>query len=227
MFMDKNSQRKIIEDKIRGLEGNSFQEFCDRLCLSLYPDDYTPVRPGGIEGDTKNDGYSPKAPIFFQAQATRGENLGKTKSKIESDLEGCISNYNVVQCWVYLTNDTLAGAIHKSTDILRQKHPNLKIELWDHKVIADKISNLPQDTINYILDINLLGDNKILTEIKELLGNKKDEGAKDIASSVEQNQQRDIRVGFTGSKPPSKKDKSDDYKKVISLYKSQPTKERL
>ncbi|HEX6977228.1 MAG TPA: tetratricopeptide repeat protein [Patescibacteria group bacterium] len=225
--MDKNSQRKIIEDKIRGLEGNSFQEFCDRLCLSLFPDDYTPVRPGGVEGDTKNDGYCPKARIFFQAHATRGESLSKTKSKIKSDLAGCRANYSGVRRWVYLTNDTLAGAIHKSTDVLRQTHPNLKIELWDHKMIADKISNLPQDIINYILDINLLGDSKILAEVKELLGGKKGEGSKDIASSAEQNQQRDIKVGFTGNKPPSKKGKSEDYKKVVSLYKGQPTKEDL
>lgn len=222
--MDKNSQRKIIEDKIKGLEGNSFQDFCDRLCLSLYPNDYTPVRSGGVEGDTKNDGYCPKARIFFQAHATRGEQLSKTQSKIEKDFEGCIAQYNDVLCWVYLTNDTLLGSIHKFVDKLRQKYPQVKIELWDHKIIADKISGLSKEAVNSILDINLFDDGQ-LQEIKRLLGNNKSEGNKDIASSVKQDQVKDIKIGYSGGKLQPQRGKSDDYKRVISLYKGQPTKE--
>jgi hypothetical protein len=80
--MNKATLQTIIEDRIFNLVGNSFQDLCDRLCLKLYPDDYTPVRAGGPKGDTKNDGYCPKAKIYFAAHATMGYDRGRFKSVI-------------------------------------------------------------------------------------------------------------------------------------------------
>lgn len=223
--MDNISQRKIIEDKIKALEGNSFQDFCDRLCLSLHPNDYAPVRAGGPQGDTKNDGYCPTARIFFQAHATRGEQLSKTQSKIEETLAGCVAQYKNILYWVYLTNDTLPGVVHKFVDSLRPNYPKVKIELWDHKIIADKISSLPKGAINNVLDMNLFDDNQTLQEIKKLLEKDKTGENKDTASSAKQDQAKGIKMGYSGTKLQSKRGKSDDYKKVISLYKGQSTKE--
>ena len=90
--MNKATLQTIIEDRIFNLDGNSFQDLCDRLCLKIYPDDYTPVRAGGPKGDTKMDGYCPKDKIYFAAHATRGENISATKKKIRSDLGVCPSN---------------------------------------------------------------------------------------------------------------------------------------
>ena len=154
--MDKNSLRRIIEDNLVNLEGNAFQDFCDRLGLTLYPDDYTPVRAAGNQGDMKNDGYCPKARIFFAAHATRREQISATKDKIKSDLEGCLANHNDIKQWVYLTNDTLAGAVQTFVDEdLRPAHQDLIIETWDHKKIASTIYQLPISQIEYILGITL------------------------------------------------------------------------
>jgi hypothetical protein len=87
--------------------------------LKIYPDDYTPVRAGGPKGDTKMDGYCPKAKIYFAAHATRGENISATKKKIRSDLEGCLKEHKDVKKWVYLTNDTLLGEVEQSVEELR------------------------------------------------------------------------------------------------------------
>ena len=73
---------KIVDDYIKAIEYYNFQDFCDRLLLTLYPDDYTPVRAGGRNGDMKNDGYCYVSRKFFQAHATRGESAKKTKAKI-------------------------------------------------------------------------------------------------------------------------------------------------
>src|SRR5690348_15831926 len=98
---------RIIEDYIKAIEPSNFQAFCDRLLLCLYPD-FTPVRAAGKRGDMKNDGYCYINRIFFQAHATRGENISKTKSKIKNDLEGCLSQWNVEK-FVYITNDIQIG----------------------------------------------------------------------------------------------------------------------
>ncbi len=153
--MDQNTLRKIIEDKIINLSGNSFQDFCDRLGLALYPDDYTPVRAGGSKGDMSNDGYCPKARIFFAAHATRGEDISKTKTKIKGDLEGCITKHSDVQRWIYLTNDTLVGEVETHVDDLRREHSSVTIETWSHKIIAGKILELSNTSIETVLDMVL------------------------------------------------------------------------
>jgi hypothetical protein len=155
--MDKNSLRKIIEDRVRTLEGNNFQDFCDRLGITLFEGDYTPVRAAGRSGDTKNDGYCPQARIFFAAHATRGEQLAATKSKIKGDFDGCLKKHTDVQKWFYLTNDTLPGEIETYIDEeLRPINRKVVLETWDHKKIANKIYGLPIEKIEYILDISLV-----------------------------------------------------------------------
>lgn len=113
-----NYDPKIIDDYIKSIEYNYFQDFCDRLLITLYPKEYTPVRAGGRNGDMKNDGYCYASRIFFQAHATRGESANQTKDKIETDLIGCLQKWNDVRKIVYITNDTLIGEIENFVDTL-------------------------------------------------------------------------------------------------------------
>jgi len=139
------------------LTGNEFQDFCDRLFLKLYPDDYTPVRAGGPKGDMKNDGYCPKTRIFFAAFGTRGAKIANIKSKIESDLVGCLEKQSDVKKWVFVTNDTLVGEIETFIDELRVTHNPLVIEIFGHKKITEKILKLSDKDIEYIIDLTLEG----------------------------------------------------------------------
>lgn len=165
--MEPNSRRKIIESLISQLEGNRFQDFCDRLGAALYPDDYHPVRAGGPQGDTKNDGYCPQARIFFAAHATRGEAASKTKAKLASDLEGCLSQHRDVRVWRYLTNDTLRGEVEQYIDNeLRPRYPSVTIEVWGHKRLADEISKFDVPTIEKILDVSLTSPAKEASPVR-------------------------------------------------------------
>lgn len=153
--MNKRTLRKIIEDRLANIRGDAFQDMCDRLCMKLYPDDYTPVRAGGPKGDTKNDGYCPKAKIYFAAHATRGETTLATKGKIKSDLEGCLEKHRDIKKWVYLTNDTLLGDVETFVEELRTDHPEVIIETWGHKKITEKILGFDEKDIGSILDLDL------------------------------------------------------------------------
>lgn len=77
--VDQNSLRKLVEGQLLRLEGNAFQDCMDRLGLELHPGDYQPVRAAGPKGDTKNDGYCPKARVF--SQRTRHAASGSTKPR--------------------------------------------------------------------------------------------------------------------------------------------------
>ncbi|WP_406133847.1 hypothetical protein [Streptomyces zaomyceticus] len=152
--MDQNSLRKLVEGQLLRLEGSAFQDCMDRLGLELHPDDYQPVRAAGPKGDTKNDGYCPKARVFFAAHATRGERLDKTKAKIRGDLEGCLKEHRDVRVWRFLTNDTLPGEVDQFIDNdLRPLYPNVTVEVWGLKTLASEVSKLNRQQIDRIIDV--------------------------------------------------------------------------
>lgn len=152
--MDPNSLRKLVEGQLLRLEGNTFQDCMDRLGLALYPGDYQPVRAAGPKGDTKNDGYCPKARVFFAAHATRGERIDKTKAKISGDLEGCLQQHRDVRTWRFLTNDTLPGEVDQFIDNeIRPRYRGLTIEAWGLKTLADEICKLNRQQVDKIIDV--------------------------------------------------------------------------
>lgn len=155
--MDRNSIANIVTDRVRAIEAGEFQAFCNRLLLKLYPDDFTPVRAGGSCGDMKNDGYCYISRKFFQAHASRGEQISKIKSKIENDLKGCLEKQRDVKEFIYITNDTLVGEVENFIDGLRQQFPDVKIATWGPAKIASIIMDFTDEDISFILDRNLTG----------------------------------------------------------------------
>ncbi|MEU5046839.1 hypothetical protein [Streptomyces griseorubiginosus] len=152
--VDQNSLRKLVEGQLLRLEGNAFQDCMDQLGLVLHPGDYQPVRAAGPKGDTKNDGYCPKARVFYAAHATRGERIDRTKAKIRSDLEGCLQEHRDVRVWRFLTNDTLPGEVDQFIDNeLRPLYPGVTIEVWGLKKLADEISKLKKEQVDRIIDV--------------------------------------------------------------------------
>lgn len=166
--MDQNSLRKIIENRIKTLEGNAFQDFCNRLFTKLHAD-YVPVRAGGNKGDLKNDGYCTEQRVFFQAHATINVEAAKIKKKIETDIAGCVAKQRDVKRWVFVTNQVLNGDIQKFVDDLRPKYPDVEIETWDHARIADEVLKLSKELVSEVLDINVDNQysNFLGTEIEE------------------------------------------------------------
>lgn len=155
--MDKNSIANFVTDRINSIEAGEFQAFCDRLLLKMYPDDFTPVRAGGICGDMKNDGYCYLSRKFFQAHASRGEQISKIKSKIENDLKGCLEKQRDVKEFIYITNDTLVGEVQNFIDGLRRQFPVVKIETWGPAKIASLIMEFPVEDISYIIGRDVTG----------------------------------------------------------------------
>jgi hypothetical protein len=152
--VDQNSLRKLVEGQLLRMEGNTFQDCMDRLGLELYPGDYQPVRAAGPKGDTKNDGYCPRARVFFAAHATRGERIDKTKAKIRGDLEGCLQEHRDVKVWRFLTNDTLPGEVDQFIDNeLRPLYRGVTVEVWGLKRLADEISKLKRAQVDRIIDV--------------------------------------------------------------------------
>ncbi len=152
---------KIVDDYIKAIDFYNFQDFCDRLLLTLYPADYTPVRAGGRNGDMKNDGYCYLSRLFFQAHATRGESSSATKKKIKEDLIGCQDKWDDVKEFIYITNDTLLGEVENFVDNLRTEFPDIIIRTWSQKVLIEKIRGLTIEDVEHIIDRKLIPESSI------------------------------------------------------------------
>lgn len=152
---------KIIDDYIKSIDYYNFQDFCDRLLLTLFPNDYTPVRAGGRNGDMKNDGYCYLSRIFFQAHATRGESARNTKKKIKEDLIGSLEKWNDVKEFIYITNDTLIGEVENFVDQLRLEFPEITIRTWSQKILIEKIRGLDIKDVEHIIDRKLIPEKSI------------------------------------------------------------------
>ncbi|HLP48601.1 MAG TPA: hypothetical protein VK469_21855, partial [Candidatus Kapabacteria bacterium] len=155
--MDKSTIANFVTDRVKAIEAGEFQAFCDRLLLKMYPDDFIPVRAGGNCGDMKNDGYCYVSRKFFQAHASRGQEINKIETKIKNDLTGCIEKQRDVNEFVYITNDMLVGKVQNFIDGLRPQFPDVKIETWGPTKIASLIMNFSIEDISYIIDRNLPG----------------------------------------------------------------------
>ncbi len=159
---NKATLRKIIIGQLATLTGDKFQDFCDRFCLKLHPNDYQPVRAGGRPGDEKNDGYCPEARIFYAAFGSRNQKLVVIKSKIKKDLLGCLKKQVEVREWCFLTNDDkLPGNIEKYLDQefrrskkFQKKYPKLKIKASGAILIANVLlTKFSEAEIFEILDM--------------------------------------------------------------------------
>ncbi|MEU4821832.1 hypothetical protein AB0H37_08185 [Actinomadura sp. NPDC023710] len=112
--------------------------------------------PVGREGTLRTTDTAPKARIFFAAHATRGETEKRTKNKITDDLTGCLKSHRDVLIWRYLTNDTLTGSVDQYIDNeLRAAHPDVTIEIWGPKRLANEILKLAPDKIDHVLQLSL------------------------------------------------------------------------
>lgn len=148
----------VILNQIKSYRGTAFQEFGDRLLSKLYPDEYIAVRAGGSWGDLKNDGYCHINRTFFHFYSTAQHNVAALKSKISSDIDGCLAKQQQVEKIVFVTNDANLGVIEAHIDELRLKH-GIVIDTWGPNRLVEIICELPAADIAGLF-------NMVLTEEK-------------------------------------------------------------
>ena len=150
--MNQTFLHKVIDNHTKSIDYNEFQAFCNRLLIKLYPNEFIPVRAGGIYGDMKNDGYCYNSRTFFQCHATRKPNTRNIMEKIERDLKGCLEKQRDVEEFVFITNDVNLGKIEHFIDGLRSRY-DLDIDVWNSLRISEKIKSFKTADIEFILNV--------------------------------------------------------------------------
>jgi ABC-3C protein len=110
-----------FKSKINSSDGNAFEKLFS-LIMGYYEPDFIQVKPQGIIGDRKNDGYIGSKGIYFQVFAP--EDIRKSYSsavkKIKDDFDGLKSYWTPINEFFFVVNDKYYGVYPESITILNK-----------------------------------------------------------------------------------------------------------
>lgn len=154
-MQDYDNKKTFILRLVKSEPFETFQEFCNRLLITLFPADFTEVRAWGPKWDMKNDWYCYIERRYFQAHTSRNETIAKQKNKISEDLEWCIKQWSDVKEWVYITNEANTGELENHLDSLRWVYPKIQLAVWWAQKITQEINSMSDEDIEFTLNSQL------------------------------------------------------------------------
>lgn len=139
-------------------DGQAYEDFFSQIMLKRYPD-FRQVKPQGVWGDRKNDGFIPSTGTYHQVFAPEDVYKGDTYggNKLETDFYGLLKNWNQagqVRRFFYTLNDKFKGAgpiVEQTLDALRLKHAPMGISTFLAKQLSDEFMQLSEAEQNEIL----------------------------------------------------------------------------
>jgi len=113
-------------------QGDEFQKFFGKIMNTRYPGDFTQIRPWGILGDDKCDGYLPSQRKFYQCYAPNDLKQADTIKKLNEDFSGALPfQKQYFDNWIFVHNardGRLPSWLTFELTRLRRSHPSVKIE---------------------------------------------------------------------------------------------------
>ena len=127
-------------------KGTEFQDWFAKLAGYALGSDYEAVRPYGKEGDLKCDGRRVSTGTIFQCYAPYQHDDKQLNRKIDQDFTGAYAHWGAdMKQWVLVHNDTrgLPPSPTRLIDQLRQRYPQVSIEVWTEAKLHELASRLP------------------------------------------------------------------------------------
>jgi hypothetical protein len=131
-----------------------FQNFFCEIMEKCYSGDFQRVRPWGILGDRKNDGYLKSERTLFQSYAPNEMKLANCIAKIDEDFRGALPYWKeYFDKWIFVHNSRtgLAPDILKKLLELEKENAPIKLGQSGFEELRQKIFTLNEDDITAIL----------------------------------------------------------------------------
>ncbi len=144
-------QRLTFRDRFRSVFTESFQTWFEELARKLHPiGDFVRVRR--TSGDGALDGFVISSQLVYQIYAPVQTTDSATASKISADFATALNTLaGQLKCWVFVHNHP-QGALGKlsiaAINKLRNDHPGIEIAVFDIDSLWEKLSALPDDSLN-------------------------------------------------------------------------------
>jgi hypothetical protein len=134
-----------FENKFAREKGKAFEVFFARVMSHGYVGDFEPVRPYGIKGDLKCDGFRPSDGTVFQCYAPDSVKLHELLVKIETDFRGAVAHWGSrMSRWEFVHNDLRglpADATQRFVD-LRAANPPVQIAVFGEAEMREVVMAL-------------------------------------------------------------------------------------
>jgi hypothetical protein len=143
----KNIYLLQIKYEIAVRTGIAFQDFFVLVASHLWGSDFEARRPQGQLGDGKCDGYRASKRQVFQAYATRKMQATALEKKIQEDFDGALEEFgDGMKKWTLVHNDSegLPKTSHKLVIVLREKHPEVEIEVIGAPHLLSMADDVPE-----------------------------------------------------------------------------------
>ena len=162
----KAQARIFFENRILKADKQAFEDLFTEI-MNYKESDFQSIKPWGIIGDRKNDGYIKSRGVFYQVYAP--EDISKSYpnviKKIETDFNGLMKQWSNVREFYFVINDKYKGVNADSEQLLQDIKENNKLS--ESKFITAKdleniLFSLSDDQIIKITGVSF-SDSKILT----------------------------------------------------------------
>lgn len=107
---EKALSRILFQNKVYKSDGQAFEDIFTQI-MSYAESDFKKIKAWGSIGDRKNDGYIPSRGVYYQVFAPEEirKKYPQTISKIKSDFQGLINQWNPVNEFYFVVNDKFYG----------------------------------------------------------------------------------------------------------------------
>jgi hypothetical protein len=141
----KNAQREF-EIRYLRCRGTAFQDFFADVMEAAFGSDFQRVRPHGLDGDLKSDGYLRSHETVYQAYAPDDmRDISKLLKKIDTDFRGAMVHWaGRVKCWTFVHN-SFSGLPAKAIQLLQdlgRECPMVQNQQWGFNEMWHLVSRL-------------------------------------------------------------------------------------
>jgi hypothetical protein len=167
--MDRNTRyivRLIFQNKIYSYDGTAFEAFFTQI-MQCHNPNFRQVKPQGLFGDRKNDGFDVTTGTYYQVYAP--ENIQtkekETINKLVADFNGLYSYWQSItpiKFFYYVVNDKYKGAyasLFEELQKIRNQYPGITVDSILSKNLEDIFMGLSEDSITDIIGIIPAPDN--------------------------------------------------------------------
>ncbi len=151
---EKTLARFLFKLKIHEANGVRFEDLFTQVMNYAEPG-FQQIKPWGIIGDRKNDGYIKSKGIFFQVFAPEEKkSYSKVIKKLETDFTGLIKQWNPVNEFYFVFNDGYKGVNADSEialELIRQEYKLKETGFKTAKDLENILFSLTEDQILSII----------------------------------------------------------------------------
>lgn len=155
--MDKYQKAEQFVNYLANQNAKTFYDFTEKFLQILYPSEEIEIKT-----KLKKDSYCIVSSILFKPFHIPLDTVIDSKSILNSDVVNYSKELKGLSKFIYITNNSHFTISEEFKSATAKKYPNLSFELWNHRVLNQKLITLSEESLN-----DLLGEFQLFEDYKK------------------------------------------------------------